>query len=55
MVSLFIIPFVLSKNGQTLSYALYPKVYEDYLKFRSEYGDLSRMGSDIFFHGLYDG
>ncbi|RKD28964.1 pyruvate carboxylase [Thermohalobacter berrensis] len=38
-----------------LSYALYPKVFEDYLKFREEYGDLSRMGSDIFFHGLYEG
>ncbi|AOY75934.1 pyruvate carboxylase [Clostridium formicaceticum] len=38
-----------------LSYALYPKVYEDYLNYISEYGDLSRMGSDIFFHGLAEG
>jgi pyruvate carboxylase len=38
-----------------LSYALYPKVFEDYLKYISEYGDLSRVGSDIFFHGLYEG
>lgn len=38
-----------------LSYALYPKVFEDYLKYIEEYGDLSRMGSDVFFHGLYEG
>lgn len=38
-----------------ISYALYPKVFEDYLKFYNEYGDLSHMGSDIFFHGLYEG
>jgi len=38
-----------------LSYALYPKVFEDYLKYIKEYGDLSRMGSDIFFHGLSEG
>jgi len=44
-----------ASRKQALSYALYPKVYEDYLKFKAEYGDLSRMGSDIFFHGLYDG
>ena len=40
---------------QALSYALYPKVYEDYLTFKAEFGDLSRMGSDIFFHGLSEG
>ncbi|MCC5910411.1 MAG: pyruvate carboxylase [Clostridiaceae bacterium] len=38
-----------------LSYLLYPKVYEEYLEYISEYGDLSRMGSDIFFHGLSEG
>jgi len=38
-----------------LSYALYPKVYEEFLKYISEYGDLSRMGSDVFFNGLYEG
>lgn len=35
-----------------LSYALYGKVFEDYLDKYKEYGDLSLMGSDIFFHGL---
>ncbi|WP_156936249.1 pyruvate carboxylase [Clostridiisalibacter paucivorans] len=38
-----------------LSYALYPKVFEDYLKYIKEYGDLGRMGSDVFFHGLAEG
>jgi pyruvate carboxylase len=38
-----------------LSYALYPKVYEDYLKYIKEHGDFSRMDSDIFFYGLREG
>ncbi|MHC1683369.1 MAG: pyruvate carboxylase [Clostridiaceae bacterium] len=38
-----------------LSYALYPDVFEEYLKFLQEYGDISRMGSDVFFHGLAEG
>ena len=38
-----------------ISSAIYPDVFDDYLKFRSEYGDLSHMGSDIFFHGLAEG
>lgn len=38
-----------------ISYALYPDVFEDYLKYIKENGDLSRMGSDIFFHGLKEG
>lgn len=38
-----------------LSYALYPEVFEGYIKFRTQYGDLSRLGSDVFFHGLYEG
>lgn len=38
-----------------ISYLLYPKVFEDYLRNIKEYGDLSRMGSDVFFHGLSEG
>ena len=38
-----------------LSYALYGKVYEEYLDKRQEYGDLTHMGSDVFFHGLSEG
>ncbi|WP_026886773.1 pyruvate carboxylase [Clostridium beijerinckii] len=38
-----------------ISYALYPDVFEAYIQSILEYGDLSRMGSDIFFHGLAEG
>ncbi|MDR3540208.1 MAG: pyruvate carboxylase [Desulfosporosinus sp.] len=38
-----------------LSYALYPEVFEGFLKIIAEYGDLSRLGSDVFFHGLSEG
>jgi pyruvate carboxylase len=40
------------ENKELLSYAMYPDVFEDYLKFVSEYGDLSRMESETFFYGL---
>ncbi|MCK9444529.1 MAG: pyruvate carboxylase [Tissierellaceae bacterium] len=38
-----------------LSYALYPKVFEDYLNYLKDNGDFSRMESHIFFHGLREG
>ncbi|AWK50183.1 pyruvate carboxylase [Clostridium beijerinckii] len=38
-----------------LSYALYPDVFEAFIKSVLEYGDVSRMGSDVFFHGLAEG
>lgn len=38
-----------------ISYTLYPDVFEDYLKYIKENGDLSLMGSDIYFHGLREG
>lgn len=38
-----------------LSYALYPKVFEDYLTFKRTYGDLSRMNSPVFFDGISEG
>ncbi|CDZ75379.1 Pyruvate carboxylase [Peptoniphilus sp. ING2-D1G] len=37
-----------------LGYALYPKVFEDYLKFKNENGELWRMPSSVFFHGLME-
>ncbi len=42
-------------NADLISFALYPKVFEEYLKFVEEYGDLSEIGSDIYFHGLSEG
>ncbi|WP_252229716.1 pyruvate carboxylase [Clostridium sp. ZBS15] len=38
-----------------LSYALYPDVFEDFIKSVLKYGDVSLMGSDVFFHGLSEG
>lgn len=40
---------------EVLSYALYPKVFEDYITFRKTYGDLSRMNSSVFFDGISEG
>lgn len=42
-------------NRDKVSYALYPDVFENYIKYLFENGDLSRMGSDVFFHGLAEG
>lgn len=42
-------------DKDAISYAMYPDVFESYLKYVKEHGDLSRMGSDIFFHGLREG
>ena len=38
-----------------LAYALYPKVFEEYVEYIKEYGDFSKMGSDIYFYGLAEG
>lgn len=46
---------LLGTTREVLSYALYPKVFEDYIKGIREDGDFRRMGSDIFFHGLGEG
>lgn len=35
-----------------LSYELYPKVYEEYLKHFQGYNDISKLESDVFFYGL---
>lgn len=40
---------------EVLSYAIYPKVFEDYLKGIRTVGDFRYMGSDIFFYGLAEG
>ena len=35
-----------------ISYAMYPKVYEEYVRHRKEYGYITRMGSHVFFNGM---
>ncbi len=42
-------------ESDLISYALYPKVIDDYFDYRKKVGDFSRMGSDVFFHGLSEG
>ena len=38
-----------------LSYTLYPKVYEDYLKHLQLYTDISKLESHVYFYGLSTG
>lgn len=38
-----------------LSYALYPKVYDDYNKHKDTYNDITRLESHIFFSGMKKG
>jgi pyruvate carboxylase len=38
-----------------LSYKLYPKVFEEYWKFREMYGDVSVVPTPIFFYGMKPG
>ena len=40
-----------SRRG-LISYAMYPKVLEDYFTHRKEYGYITRMGSHVFFNGM---
>ena len=42
-------------DKEVLSYIMYPKVYEDYLIRLKDQGDLSRINSHIFFHGMKEG
>lgn len=38
-----------------LSYKLYPKVFEDWLKFRREFGNISVVPTPVFFYGMKQG
>ena len=40
-----------SRKG-LISYAMYPKVLEDFFTHRKEYGYIMRMGSHVFFNGM---
>jgi len=42
-------------DRQVISYAIYPKVFEDYIKSLKKDGNFRFMGSDIFFHSLEEG
>ncbi|NLK37830.1 MAG: pyruvate carboxylase [Epulopiscium sp.] len=38
-----------------ISYALYPKVYDDYCDYQEYYNDVSQLESHVFFYGLAKG
>ena len=42
-------------DREVISYAIYPKVFEDYVKSIRKDGNFRYMGSDIFFHSLQEG
>ena len=42
-------------DREVISYAIYPKVFEDYIKSLRKEGNFRYMGSDIFFHSLEEG
>lgn len=42
-------------DREVISYAMYPKVFEEYEKSIKKDGNFKLMGSDIFFHGLAEG
>ncbi|MCR5134802.1 MAG: pyruvate carboxylase [Clostridiales bacterium] len=45
--------FGLAGTGrEVIGYAMYPQVFEEYMRDLKQDGDLSRMGSDIYFYGL---
>jgi len=46
---------IIPDKKDILSYSLYPDVFDGYIKYIQEYGDLSRIGSDVFFHGINEG
>jgi len=42
-------------DRQLISATMYPKVYQEYLDFKQDYGNLERMESHAFFYGLREG
>lgn len=44
-----------ANRQEILSYALYPKVFEEFLGYKKTYGNLSRMNSPVFFDGISQG
>ena len=42
-------------NHKAISYALYPKVYEDYCEHFQMYNDVTRLESHVYFYGLRKG
>ena len=43
------------REEDLISSSLYPKVFDDYLDYIKENGEVTHIGSDVFFHGLMEG
>lgn len=43
---------LLGTDQEQISYAMYNKVFDDYIKKLNEEGNFRNMGSDVFFHGI---
>ncbi|NMW84569.1 pyruvate carboxylase [Peptoniphilus sp. AGMB00490] len=43
------------REEDLISSALYPKVFDDYIDYIKENGEVTKIGSDVFFHGLMEG
>jgi pyruvate carboxylase len=44
---------VYNNERAEISYAMYPKVYDEYIRHRQLYHDVSKLHSHIFFHGMH--
>jgi pyruvate carboxylase len=44
-----------ANNQDIISWCLYPKVMEDYIKYSQDFTDISRMDSAVFFMGMLPG
>lgn len=42
-------------DREVISYAIYPKVFDEYVKSIDKDGNFRNMGSDVFFYGLTEG
>ena len=51
-LSIICVPPTAGTGREVIGYAMYPQVFEEYMRDLKQDGDLSRMGSDIYFYGL---
>jgi pyruvate carboxylase len=46
---------IFNRERDMISYAMYPKVFDEYIQHRQLYNDISKLPSHIYFHGMYQG
>eukprot|EP00755_Sulcionema_specki_P003439 Sspe_Gene.27676::Locus_12040_Transcript_1_1_Confidence_1.000_Length_3661::g.27676::m.27676/K01958/PC, pyc; pyruvate carboxylase len=42
-------------DDDLMSYIMYPEVFKDYAAFKNEFGDVSRLPTSVYFHGIAKG